>query len=80
VRFIKYLLQVDLFLLSLAASVLLNNAVEDPLHGLRPGRAADLAWMRPLQTQIKGIMLVESPQVQKQKKDLDPHLHTGPRC
>lgn len=41
--FIKCPLHVDSSLLSLAASTQLNNAVEDPLRGLSPGRTADLA-------------------------------------
>lgn len=41
--FTKHPLQGNLFLLSLAASIQPDNDIKDPLHGVRPGRAADLA-------------------------------------
>lgn len=41
--FTKGALQGNLCLLSLAASIQLNNDIKDPLHDVRPGRAADLA-------------------------------------
>lgn len=42
--FTKCPLQVNLFLLSLAASMQINNDIKDSLHGVRPGGAADLEF------------------------------------